>query len=412
MHNLHFRDLIEVKKGSFQARERGVVLNLADVPGISISNVGELYYGGKAARSRERAARVELVDIDDNIYRLQIMSLFGSFNVQCVSSTNDLVHDPALMSIQPLLISGFVGLSTSEERAFPKAIQNRVQTGRMSEIIRNLLLDIKGQEGNAYYQLAGILEKYFDFHLDTIEFDEKTDLSITTTFAEKHEGKYMSLDLNSSGSGLMQVLQILAPIYRFASDGKAIVLLDEPDAHLHPNLQYTLAQALRQVQDELGIQMIISTHSIPIIEAVEPTEVVPVAEHIGKMGPLVSRHDVDDAVLRLIDNYHLAKSKITGKLVFIEDDKIDILRGFDRVLQTGCFLGLNTVPAILGNGKDYKIPFQIKTVLRKYTGREVEIHFVVDGDGMPDRWREHFANYAKERLTLHHMMVGRNWTGG
>ena len=59
LHNLHFRDLIEVKKGSFQARERGVVLNLADVPGISISNVGELYYGGKAARSRERAARVE-----------------------------------------------------------------------------------------------------------------------------------------------------------------------------------------------------------------------------------------------------------------------------------------------------------------------------------------------------------------
>lgn len=404
LHSLHFRDLIEVKKDSSQARERGIVLTLADLPGISISNVGELYYGGKASKSQEGAARIELVDTEDNIYRLQILSLFGSFNVKCVSSAIDLSHDPTLMSIQPLLISGFVGLNASEERAFPKAIQNRVQTGRMSEIIRNLLLDISKQEGKAYSQLSRLLDQYFDFHLDTVKFDEETDLSITTTFAEKHDGKHVSLDLNSSGSGLMQVLQILAPIYRFASGGKAIILLDEPDAHLHPNLQYTLAQALRQVQDELGIQMIISTHSIPIIEAVEPNEVVPVSGHVREMGPLVSEHDVDDAILRLIDNYHLAKSKISGKLVFIEDSKIDILRGFDRVLQTGCFLGLNTVPVIPGNGKDNKIPFHSKTVLREYTGRDVEIHFVVDGDGMPDQWREHFSNYAKEKLILHQLV--------
>lgn len=404
LHNLHFRELIETKKGIAQARDRGVVYTLEELPGISLSSVGELYYGGKASKSQENAARIELVDTDDNIYRLQILSLFGSFNVKCVSSVSDLRHNPTLASWQPLFISGFVGLRASEERVFPRAIQNRVQTGRMSEIIRNLVLDTKRQKGEAYSQLTRLLDQYFNFHLDTVKFDEEQDLTITTSFMEMRDGRRVSLDFNSSGSGLMQVLQILAPIFRFASEGNAIVLLDEPDAHLHPNLQYTLAQALREVQDELDIQIIVSTHSIPIIEAAEPSEVVPISANARELGPLVSEQDVDNAILRLIDNYHLAKSKISGKLVFVEDSKIDILRGFDRALQTGCFLGVNTVSVIPGNGKDNKVPFQSKRILREYTGQDVEIHFVVDGDGMTDKWREQFAKYARDKLILHQLV--------
>jgi predicted ATPase len=404
LHNLHFRELIETKKGIAQARERGVVLTLEELPGISLSSVGELYYGGKASKSQESAARIELVDTDDNIYRLQILSLFGSFNVKCVSSVGDLLHNPTLASWQPLFISGFVGLRASEERVFPRAIQNRVQTGRMSEIIRNLVLDIKQQEGEAYSQLTRLLDQYFNFHLGTVKFDEEQDLIITTSFTETRDGQQVSLDFNSSGSGLMQVLQILAPIYRFASKGNAIVLLDEPDAHLHPNLQYTLAQALREVQEELDIQIIVSTHSIPIIEAAEPSEVVPISANARELGPLVSEQDVDNAILRLIDNYHLAKSKISGKLVFVEDSNIDILRGFDKALQTGCFLGVNTVSVVPGNGKDNKVPFQSKRVLREYTDQYVEIHFVVDGDGMTNKWREHFAKYARDKLVLHQLL--------
>jgi len=76
LHNLHFRELLETKKGIAQARERGVVLTLEELPGMSLSSVGELFYGGKASKSQESAARIELVDTDDNIYRLQILSLF------------------------------------------------------------------------------------------------------------------------------------------------------------------------------------------------------------------------------------------------------------------------------------------------------------------------------------------------
>jgi predicted ATP-dependent endonuclease of OLD family len=204
----------------------------------------------------QRHPRISLTDSDDNVYRLQITSRFGTFNFKCVSSPEDLKSHPTLHLSQTLLISGFVGLRATEERAFTKAIQNRVQTGRMSEIIRNLVLDLKEQsKGKAYEQLSRLLNQHFNFNIDTVKFDEEQDLYITASFSETRDNQHISLDLNSSGSGLMQVLQILAPIYRFASEKGTVILLDEPDAHLHTNLQYTLAQALYNIPQKLGSEI-------------------------------------------------------------------------------------------------------------------------------------------------------------
>ena len=105
-----------------------------------------------------------------------------------------------------------------------------------------LSLDIRKEPtGKTYTQLSNLLSRYFKFNIDTIKFDEEPRFYITASFSEMRDNKPISLDLSSSGSKLLQVLQILAPISRFASNG-TIVLLDEPDAHLHTNLQYTLAR--------------------------------------------------------------------------------------------------------------------------------------------------------------------------
>jgi predicted ATPase len=398
---MHDRNLITVKNGTVQAALNGTVYFLEQLPAVNISKLGELFYGGKVSNI---PALIDLTDWHNNAYRLKITSKFGSFNLKCISSPEDLQNHPTLHLLQPLLISGFVGLNATEERKFPKAIQDRVQTGRMSEIIRNLVLDIKEQPGGkTYKQLSSILDRYFNFHIDAIKFDKERDLHIITSFSEIREKQRISLDLISSGSGLLQVLQILAPIYRFASAG-TIVLLDEPDAHLHTNLQYTLGQALREIQNELDIQIIISTHSIPMIEAAEPSEVVPVYAQTQHLEPLVDRSNVDEAISDLIDNYHLAKVKISRKLAFIEDSNTHILERFDEVLETKCFRGINTIPIIPGKGRDNKAPFLAKDMLKKYVGKDIQIHFVIDGDGMNEHWRKIIADYALNNgLILHQL---------
>jgi len=273
----------------------------------------------------------------------------------------------------------------------------------MSEIIRNLLLEIKEQP-ETFKKLSNMLSRYFNFYIDAIKFDREQDLYITTTFSETRNEQHTSLDLIASGSGLLQVLQILAPIYRFASKG-SVVLLDEPDAHLHTNLQYTLAQALRKIQSELDIQIIISTHSIPMIEAAEPSEVVPVYAQTQYLGPVVDRSNVDEAISELLDNYHLAKAKISQKLAFIEDSNTQILERFDEVLETKCFRGINTIPIISGKGRDNKAPFLAKDMLKKYLGKDIQIHFIIDGDGMNENWREIIANYARSNGIVLHQLI-------
>jgi len=384
------------------------------LPGMRLSDLSELFYAkvtGGGNRKATGGAKIELFDEKNNIYRLQLRLLFRSLNIKCLSTTDDLLKEPELHLKPPLFISGFVGLLPSEERVFPLAIQDRLRSGQVSSIIRNLLFDTYEKAPEGFEKLKARLAKDFDFNLDNISFDQMHDLYVTAQYKEKLRGaRGISLDFNSSGSGYMQVLQILAPIYRFCPDESLIVLLDEPDAHLHPNLQAALAGALRDIQKELGIQIIISTHSTSIIKAAAPSEVVPISASLESNKPLTNSYDVDEQISaridsrEFIDTYDLGKSVLSGKLVFFEDSDISIIEVFDKILGTKCFSGANTVPVLKGKGKDNRVPFQLNEVLREFVGRDVEIHFVVDGDGLNDEWRTHLSEYAqKKNLVLHQL---------
>src|SRR5204863_376182 len=52
----------------------------------------------------------------------------------------------------------------------------------------------------------------------------------------------------------------------------AVLLLDEPDAHLHVLLQDSIYSELRSVAAKQGSQLVIATHSEVIINSVDPRE--------------------------------------------------------------------------------------------------------------------------------------------
>ncbi|MEA5552015.1 AAA family ATPase, partial [Anabaena cylindrica UHCC 0172] len=75
------------------------------LPGLSISDYKEAFYakvprGGKAGGAG--GINLELKDIKNNNYKLQIRSLFGSFNIKCISEPIDLSNNPELHLHLPL----------------------------------------------------------------------------------------------------------------------------------------------------------------------------------------------------------------------------------------------------------------------------------------------------------------------
>lgn len=390
-------------------RNKGI--GLSDVPGIPLSDFRDIYYNKISRGSLNKklgdgsiGATISLVDSNKNNYRLQISSLFGTFNFKCISQKEDFNSQPELQDYEPLYISGFVGLLPTEERAFPMALQNRLETGRISTIIRNLLLDTKLNVPTNYKKLQERMKKDFNFDINEPYFNEKSDLYITSTYNETISENQVDFDFNSSGSGFMQILQILAPIYRFCPHKCKIVLLDEPDAHLHPNLQVTLANALQEIQKELSIQIIISTHSTSIIRQSSALEIVPITSKKSYLKPLVNSIEVENEIQNSIDSYDLGKTILSGKLVFLEDSDISILKYFDKILGTNCFNGSKTVPYLTGRGKDDKVPFQLSPILNKYSTSPIEIHFVKDCDGLIKFWREAQISFGKEKGVIVHIL--------
>jgi AAA15 family ATPase/GTPase len=401
--------LVHDQNGKIKVRSRGV--GFSELPGLTIADFRELYFAKISRGSNSKqigdgtiGTTIALKDDLSNIYKLQISSLFGGFNVKCISNPEDLPNHPVLHKKTPLFISGFVGLNATEERSFPLAIQERLLSGQASAIIRNLILDTKIKTPANFEKLKLRLKKDFNFSLEDVEFEESRDLYVQAKYAESHEKSKVTFDFNASGSGFMQVLQILTPIYRYCPDESNIVLLDEPDAHLHPNLQASLAKALREIQKELNVQILISTHSTTIIRLAEPSEVIPISATAAINKPLASSEDVENEISTKIDTYSLGKTVLSGKLLFLEDSKTEILEAFDSVEGTMIFSGARTIPVLKGRGKDDKIPFNIQEVIQKFTGNEVEIHFLRDGDSLTKEWREKLLEYSDKKNVKMHLL--------
>lgn len=53
------------------------------------------------------------------------------------------------------------------------AIQDRLRSGQVSAIIRNLLLDTKAQSPEKFISLKERLQRDFNFYLDDISFDQR-----------------------------------------------------------------------------------------------------------------------------------------------------------------------------------------------------------------------------------------------
>lgn len=86
----------------------------------------------------------------------------------------------------------------------------------------------------------------------------------------------------------------------FAGSFHAVVVLEEPEAHLHPQLQHGLVRYLKEVVSERPeVQVVMTTHSDEIVSACDPEDLV-----------LFRRGDDDQPVIRTVRLFGLSSKNI------------------------------------------------------------------------------------------------------
>jgi hypothetical protein len=93
------------------------------------------------------------------------------------------------------------------------------------------------------------------------------DTQITCEYRQARE----TFDLIAGGSGFHQTLTLLAFLYGYHP---STILLDEPDARLHVNLQREILDYFKNKAQERGVQFLIATHAEEFVRGVSSQQIV------------------------------------------------------------------------------------------------------------------------------------------
>lgn len=160
-------------------------------------------------------------------------------------------------------VTGVAGIQSSETLLSPGLVKEAAVKGSSNSVFRNIIY-LLSKDKCKYKLFSLYLKKIFPNIELKIKFDELDDKEIIIE-AKNEYGNYYSID--SFGTSILQTIQILSYIFLF---NPSIIILDEPDAHLHPDNQIKIVELLYQVSKLFKIQLIISTHSKYILDYMLP----------------------------------------------------------------------------------------------------------------------------------------------
>ena len=223
-----------------------------------------------------------------------------------------------------VFVPPMTGVGTDEPVLQAPKVEQLLGLGRPGEVLRNLLADANADEG-AWETLRIAIANLFGYRLLP---PDTTGAHILAEYAMTEQGA--TLDVASAGSGFQQVLMLLTLLNTRPG---AVVLLDEPDAHLHVILQDAIYHELRSAAARHGSQIIAATHSEVVINAVEPRELLVTLSRPRLVADNAERSRLITS-LRVLDNADVMQALDVRGVLYVEDyTDINILRAWARTLE-------------------------------------------------------------------------------
>ena len=324
---------------------------------------------------------------------------------------NDLekyLNDPLI----PVYIPPLSGLDIKEPLFDSVVIPARLARLQAGSVLRNLLLAVS-RDAQKWQKLQEVVGSFFGYEL----LPPSGGAEILARY--RHSAQDTYYDLSSAASGFLQILVVYASLLHKDS---SVLLIDEPDAHLHILLQDKIYRDLRDYARWSGSQLIIATHSERLINAVDLRHLCVLLDGRPKIVAEKSERTALITSLVALDNVDIALAFTTPGILYVEGHSdISILRAWAEKLNHRLFPFLEKPfwrPTVYqthqyGEGIDSERHFEaLKLVredvsgieLRDSDGREVDTGPRILQNGLA---RMHWRRYEIESYLIHPDAIAR-----
>jgi predicted ATPase len=297
-------------------------------------------------------------------------------------------------TLSTVFVPAMTGLSTEEPLyARRETVDALLGQAKPGEILRNLLVEASSND-SAWAALTEAIRRLFGLDLMLPE------VGAFITAEYRRGSANPALDIASAGSGFQQVLMLLTFLHTRPG---AVLLLDEPDAHLHVILQDAIYGELRAVAAQKKSQLIIATHSEVIINSVEPKELCVMLNRPRLLA------DTDERALLIkslgaLSNEDIMLALDAPGVLYLEDyTDLEILRAWAKTLAHPAY-GLLTTrlfwkktvtqPRAGAAGIAARDHFRALTLVRD----DLPALELIDGDARPDLQSSAITGQGLQRL--------------
>lgn len=321
--DLGWRRWAEKRDKGSPAERQGVTINRRDLSAIPVPSA-RLLWSGLRTHARDAVAHktgkvcitLEAQGVDgDKPWACALEFYFAneeSFYCRLKHGDEGRVPDGARKHAV-VFLPPMSGLAAREHRKEPGEINVLIGEGQTAQVLRNLCWQLFTRDDRgAWKVLVDRMEALFHIRLqDPVYIRERAELTLSYKDLQRDR---VELDLSSSGRGCQQVLLLLA--FMLANPG-AVLLLDEPDAHLEILRQRDVYNLLTDVAAGNGSQIVVASHSEVVLQEAAERDVVLAFVGTPHRIDTRARSQVKKALesIRIAD-YYVAEQK--GWMLYLE----------------------------------------------------------------------------------------------
>lgn len=225
--------------------------------------------------------------------------------------------------LSTVYVPPFSGLTMPEAKVAPETVMvSLVQDmlhGRGGSVLRNMLLEIS-TDPDSWRSVQAAIKELFGYELT----HPSGVAEIMVGYRQLRDES--ALDIACGARGFLQVLFIYASLYY--SKNSAVIMIDEPDAHLYLALQESVYNRLKTLAQSTDRQLIVVTHSELLMEAARRDLKVLTRGTLESVGRKVAKD-----VLRMVRVREVLLAQSGFGILYVEGDTdIRILREWARSL--------------------------------------------------------------------------------